>query len=494
MIAVADEAGFMEKEIELKLEMTGEAADQIEASGLLAGNPKITQQKSIYFDTPDGKLRKAGFSLRIRHSDGKRIQTVKADRGSAAGLFARSEWEQSVNDDVPILDDSAPIRALLGEATETIASVFEVRIDRHTWLMNEGDTLIELVLDRGEAVVCERRSSICEIELELKSGATAALFALARRIDAAAPARLGVLTKAERGNKLTEPLETAAKAEPVKLANHISTEEAFRTVVNSCIRHFRLNEAIFLEDRNAAALHQSRVAIRRLRSAFSIFEPMIGNAGADLREGFRWLASELGDARNLDVLLERAKPGQLRDRIIVARETAYDRVCEVLSSPRVRLLMLDFAEWAAGDTWAGSFVGDAGRDQSARKFAIKALNRFRRKVKKDGRDLANADDGVRHELRKDAKKLRYAAEFFVSLFDSKDEKRRYKRFVRVLQSLQDQLGSLNDFATAPAVLEKLGITNEVDARELLASGKKKHLLRAAEETHNKLTKIKRFWK
>lgn len=484
----------MEKEVELKLEMTGEAADQIEASGLLVGDPKITQQKSIYFDTPDGKLRKAGLSLRIRESDGKRIQTVKAHRGSAAGLFARSEWEQSVNDDVPILCDSTPIRALLGEATDAITSVFEVRIDRYTWLMNEGGTSIELVLDRGEAVVCERRSSICEIELELKSGVPAALFALARRIDAAAPARLGVLTKAERGHRLTELLETAAKAEPVKLSDHISTQEAFRTVVNSCVRHFRLNEAIFLLDRNAAALHQSRVAIRRLRSAFSIFKPMIGSTGADLREGFRWLSSELGDARNLDVLLERAGPGQLRDRIIVAREIAYDRVCEVLSSPRVRLLMLDFAEWAAGDTWAGSIVGDANSEKSARKFAIKALNRFRRKVKKDGRDLANADDRARHILRKDAKKLRYAAEFFASLFDRKGQKRHYKRFVRALQSLQDQLGSLNDLATAPAVLEKLGMTNDVDARELLVSGKKKKLLRAAEKAHNKLTDIKRFWK
>ena len=483
----------MENEIELKLEMTGEAAGHIEACGLLVGNPKITQQKSIYFDTPDGKLRKAGLSLRIRQSDGKFIQTVKANQSSAAGLFARSEWEQSVKDDVPILDHSVPIRAVLGDATDAITSVFEVRIDRRAWLVNESGTSIELVLDRGEVVVGERRSSICEIELEMKSGTSAALFALARKIDAAAPARLGVLTKAERGNRLIGPLDTVAKAEPVELAEHISTDDAFRTVVNSCVRHFRLNEAIFLEDRNAAALHQSRVAIRRLRSAFSIFKPMIGNSGADLREGFRWLASELGDARNLDVLLERAGPGQLRDRIVVAREAAYDRVCEVLSSPRVRLLMLDFAEWAAGDTWASSFDGDADRDQFARDFAIKTLNRFRRKVKKDGRHLADVNDEVRHELRKDAKKLRYAAEFFASLFESKGEKRRYKRFGRALQALQEQLGSLNDLATAPAVLEKLGMTRDVDARALLATGKKLNLLRAVEETHSEFTDTKRFW-
>jgi len=114
-------------------------------------------------------------------------------------------------------------------------------------------------------------------------------------------------------------------------------------------------------------------------------------------------------------------------------------------------------------------------------------------VKKGGRNLANADDEVRHEVRKDAKKLRYASEFFASLFESKREKRRYKRFVRSLQSLQDKLGSLHDLAMTPAVLEKLGMANDVDARELFVSGKKINLLTAAEETYSELTDTKRFW-
>lgn len=373
----------MTEEIELKLELTREAADQIEASGLFGGEPEIERQRSTYFDTPNGKLRKAGFALRIRETDGNRVQTIKADGGSAAGLFARSEWEQPVGDDVPILDDSAPIRAVLGDATDGVAAVFQVRNERRTWLLSECETSIELVLDRGEAVVGERRAPICEIELELKSGNPAALFALARTIDATAPVRLGILAKSERGYRLTGPLETVAKAEPIKLSPEVSTGQAFRQIVQSCVRHFRLNEALLLVDRNAAALHQSRVAIRRLRSAFSIFKPLIGDGNADLRDGLRWLASELGEARNLDVLLERVGPGPLSDRIAVAREAAYDDICVVLSSSRVRLLMLDLAEWTASDTWLNP-SGDAFGDQPAREFAVQALNRFRRKVIKEG--------------------------------------------------------------------------------------------------------------
>src|SRR3546814_11720663 len=100
--------------------------------------------------------------------------------------------------------------------------------------------------------------------------------------------------------------------------------------------------------RDAGALHQGRVALRRLRSAFSIFKPVIGgDAHTPLRDELRWLASELANARNLDVLLERAKPGALRDRIAASREAAYDAVGEVRASARVRALMRDLAAWGA---------------------------------------------------------------------------------------------------------------------------------------------------
>lgn len=483
----------MAHEIELKLELTRDAAAVIEASGLLADKPETAQQRSIYFDTPDRTLSKAGLSLRIRRAGRRRIQTIKADGASAVGLFARSEWERPVKGDTPILDDTTPIRALLGDAADAIVPAFEVQIERHTWIISESDTTIELVLDRGEAVAGERRTPICEIELELKHGDPAALFALAGRIDAVAPIRLGVLTKAERGYRLIGPAARMVKAEPVMLAADMTAARAFRHIVHSCVRQFRLNEALLLVDRDPGALHQARVALRRLRSAFSIFKPMIGGAGINLREELRWLASELGDARNLDVLLERATPGSLHDRIATAREAAYDRVGDAFSSLRVRALMFDLAEWTAGDTWLHSSGSDADGNRPAREFAVTALDRFRRKVKKEGRDLADADDEGRHEVRKGAKKLRYAAEFFASLFARKRERRRHKRFVAALEALQDQLGALNDLATAPDVMEKLGVADDPDAPRLLARGGKKRLLETAGDAHEDLFDTKRFW-
>lgn len=189
----------MADEIELKLELTPEAADAFEASAMLPGDPEKLEQRSIYFDTPDHVLAKNGFSLRIRHSGRKRTQTIKADGASAAGLFVRSEWERAVKEDRPILDDTTPVRALIGPAVDAVAAVFEVRITRHTWISREDNATIELVLDRGDVAAGDRISPICEIEFELKAGDPAALFKLARRIDKIAPVRLSVQAKAERG-------------------------------------------------------------------------------------------------------------------------------------------------------------------------------------------------------------------------------------------------------------------------------------------------------
>ncbi len=245
----------MGDEIELKLVVTPADADALEASGLLYGAPAIARQISTYFDTPDRALSNAGFSLRIRRSGKKRIQTIKADGASAAGLFARAEWERPVKDDAPILDYTTPIPTLLGGAVDAIGPVFEVHVERRTWIIDEDDAKIELVLDRGAAVDGDRQSSFCEIELELKDGNLATLFALARRINAIVPVRLGVLTKAERGYGLSGQTVKAARAAPIMLSSEVTSGQALQIIVQMCVRQFRLNEALLLVARNAEALH-----------------------------------------------------------------------------------------------------------------------------------------------------------------------------------------------------------------------------------------------
>ncbi|OYX16536.1 MAG: inorganic triphosphatase, partial [Sphingomonadales bacterium 32-67-7] len=462
----------MADEIELKLELSAQGTQALETSGLLPGDPAVADQRSLYFDTPAHDLAAAGLSLRIRRTGRKRIQTVKA-ASAKAGLFVRPEWESPVKDDLPILDDTTPVRAMLGDKAAGIAPLFEVRIQRRVWTLDDDGATIELALDQGEAIAGERQAPIREIELELKQGTPEALFALARRIDALTPARIGVLSKAERGYRLSGPSRAMVKAEPVALTPEMTAAQAFQVIAGNCLRQFRLNENLLLDHRHAGALHQSRVALRRLRSALTIFRPVIGEASRVWPgEQLRWLASELGDARNLDVLLDRAGKGALHDRISAAREVAYDKVIDRLASPPARALMLDLAQWLATGPWLTAPDTAEARQLPAREFAMTALDRLRRKVKRGGHHLGGTDDEARHTLRKDAKKLRYGADFFASLFPRKRQERRLKRFMGALEGLQEELGVLNDIATAPSLLEQLGLTDDPGAPALLAHGEK----------------------
>lgn len=485
----------MANEIELKLELTSQAVEALDAAGFWPGDAVVADQRSIYFDTPDRVIAEAGMSLRIRRTGRKQVQTIKAEGDSAGGLFVRSEWERSVKSDVPVIGDDTPLLAVLGDEVNAIDRAFEVRVERKRWNVDVDDTRIEMVLDRGMVAIGERNSPISEIELELLSGSPVALFAYARRIDAVAPVRLGVQTKSERGYRLAGPVRSPIKAEPVDLPGDVTAADAFRGIVRNCLRHYRLNEALLLTGRDAGALHQARVALRRLRSAITLFRPVVSDLRyAALREELRWLTLELGEARNLDVLLERSVGNELHDRISAAREAAYDRIDAVLASSRVRALLLDLVEWTAIGDWLQAADRAADRNRPARMFAADALRRLRRRMKRRGRRLARADDETRHALRKDAKKLRYGAEFFANLFRSSRERRRHRKFIAALEDLQDELGALNDLATAPEVLKTLDLAEEPGAAALLAGGGRKPLITAAAEAHDDLIDAKRFWR
>lgn len=483
------------QEVELKLEPTLEAADMLIGSDLLPTGPAVARLRSIYFDTPGQDLRKAGFTLRIRESGGRRIQTVKAAGPGAAGLFARPEWEQPVEDDRPLLDVTTPLKALLGDNYKYLGPAFEVLVERRTWMVSWEDATIELVLDRGEVVAGDRRSPLCEIELELKRGSTAALFSFARRIDIAVPLRLGLLNKAERGYRLLGPAARAVKTEPVALTPDVTTAAAFHRIAGACLRQFRLNEAL-IDPRDGEAVHQARVALRRLRSAFTIHKAIANDGQFDrLREELRWLAAELGTARGLDVLIARCDAGGVRERLEQARQQAYGDATTVLASARARALMLDLSEWLVRGDWLTQQSATEAREQRARDFAASALDRFRKKVRKRGRDLVDLDDATRHELRKDAKKLRYAAEFFAPLFQTRRQMRRYGRFLETLEKLQDELGLLNDAVSTPRLLARVGLDRDPGAAFLITTIEEKAaMIEAAAEAHDAFADTKRFWR
>jgi inorganic triphosphatase YgiF len=477
----------MAEEIELKLELASEDLPTLAAEALFAMPAAAASLDATYFDTTDRWLWRHGMSLRIRRSPVGLIQTVKQP-ATGCGLFERQEWNLPVASLAPQPDPRTPLANLPQDAE--LIPMFQVSTQRRSKQVKRGRSLVELAIDQVEIRAQDRFDRFCEIELELLAGRPASLFALAKAVDHVVPSRLAVQSKAERGFGLLEALDGGHSAEPIGLNPAMDPNAAFTAVARSCLRQFRLNENILLEGRSRPALHQARVALRRLRSAIALFHPLLPKVEAesfDMRS--RALAQVLGKARDLDVLVGRVPPGAMREKLQAARDGAHAAVAAELAAPTTRRLMLDLFEWLAlGPVNADPVLPDL------REYARHSLDRLRRKLRRHGRDLARLSEQDRHRLRKNAKKLRYAVEFLGSLFDDPDAARRLKTFVRSMDKLQKKLGALNDLAVAGEILAECELAATPAGKDLLASWDREGLLEKAAAARHRILDCKPFWR
>lgn len=479
-----------DRELELKFEVPLADANKLRAHAALGGTASDTvDQVSIYFDTPKHHLFKDGYSLRVREAGGKIVQTVKAG-GETAGLFDRPEWEVAVKGLEP--DLRALERTPLGKSKRRLRELVEVtrsQVRRTKWLLDGDGSCIELVLDEASVSAGSEEVRFGEVEIELKQGPVERLFDLARDLAQAVPLRVSVTSKGERGYDLAAGLSgRVRKAAPVALGEEMTVAEAFSATVLACVRHFRLNEDLVLADRDPSALHQARVAMRRLRAGLSLFGPAIRDEEfAGLREEIRWFTGSLGDARNLDVFLKRfGEQLQPRNRRKVeqARARAYDTAVAAIGSQRLRDLMLDLLAWLEFGEWRG------GRKAALpiRAFAGRRLDRQWAKVASGGSQLQSRDEESLHRLRIDIKKMRYAVEFLGSIYP----RRQVKSFTGALEAIQETLGELNDQATARELVAMLGIELPEEAAAPRTSRKKQ--LGLVGRQFARLEKAGLFWK
>lgn len=482
----------MDQEIELKLNIAASDSGKIIATGLFPGRRKSARQTSIYFDTADHALAKSGISLRIRTVRKRKVQTVKITRGS---LFRRGEWERSVSDDVPVLDTASPLADFFGDHAEPFVTLFRVENMRTLWMFIDQDAALEIVLDRGEIVANERRWPICELELELKAGNPSVLFDWARHIDAFVPIRIGVISKCEAGYRLIEASGGSIKAEPVVLDSEMHASEAFQHIIRNCLRQYRLNEDVLLAESAPAALHQARVALRRLRSALRLFRPMVkGRRFELLSEDLKWLSGNLGRARDIDVLLSEDLPRDLHIQLHRVRLDAYAKVRSALESPKSRLLMLDIMEWTETGKWLHHSGRTDTRDTPVAQFAQERLETLFTRILRSGHDLDAMLDSERHALRKQVKKLRYSAEFFARLYTKGKSRKHCIRFLATLEDVQDRLGALTDQTMRRALLKELGIKDAVIRSEERSASASAKMLRSAQDAMENLNDIKKFWR
>ena len=223
-------------------------------------------------------------------------------------------------------------------------------------------------------------------------------------------------------------------------------------------------------------VHQMRVAIRRLRSALLVFGDAIGDSLDCEHDALRALAATLGEARDWDVFLSATAPAieaalpagetlnLLRAEAEAARTRAYDALRATLGGDATRQLLAGLAlvpfrlPWAEHDRPDAALQPADAADpdgEDTRRATLGAIapalvdKRFRRLTRKR-RSLDLPSDAL-HDVRKDAKKLRYTLEFLAEALPHRSTRKLVKR----LGALQEALGAINDTATGSLLLDRL---------------------------------------
>lgn len=462
-------------EVELKLTADPERLEAAWKGRALAkggGREVVRRLETTYYDTSDQRLRRRGLALRVRREGERFTQTVKTEGEGLSGLQRRGEFSSPIASRTPDLRQitDAELKRRIGLILPgELEPVFTTRVERRVRkLRTDGSrrkgALVEVALDLGEVTSGRGAAPIAELELELLEGPAVSIYDLAARVNGETPLALETVSKAERGYALALGEEPPwVRADDPAFAPDTTLNSAIGDILRSCIRHWLANQAAVLQSSDPEGVHQLRVALRRLRSALSVFKHVLPPDDlAWISREARWLIQSLGPARDWDVFLTELLPplnkarkdnadlALLSEAAEDARKLGYERARAALRSSRYTAFALDLGRWTEETGWRGEGAGDRF-EEPLTDYACRLLRKRHKRVLKQGRDFEKLSDEERHRLRITLKKLRYASEFFAGLYP----KARTRPYLKALKGLQDELGHLNDVVVAEALLKGL---------------------------------------
>ena len=408
------------------------------------------------------------------------------------------------------MDDPALARKLSrGRYEKRLGPVFTTDFEREAIRIKTQGTEFELAVDQGvihaETSRGRVEEPICEAEFELFSGDPARMFDVALELCEAYDIRLGHLTKAQRGYALARPAlrPRPVKAPKVRLTDEMSIGEAFNSIIAGALEHMFANEIPTLEGKTEG-VHQTRVAMRRVRAALRAFKKILPYDKRKAFNGeFRWFQQRLAPARDWQVFLSEtlpriasAAPGQeeaierLRRIARSERRRAVGDAAAYLESRRYARLLLQFERWVAS---VEKEVGSKAFDEPVKPFAKSVLRRTWRYFLEDKRPLSRLPDEDLHEIRKRGKKARYATQFFGSLWSGPQ----VEPFMKLMGGFQDSLGKTNDAIVARHILAavKPGRLDPSAIRlaQEWSQARVKKCLRTAQPQWRRLGRLTPFW-
>ncbi len=419
--------------------------------------------EAVYFDTADLRLRAAGITLRHRTGGTDAGWHLKLPAGRAREEVTVEAEPDSVPEALTAL-----VRSRVREhELAPVASLSTRRVARRL-LALDGTPLAEIADDTviGRPLPIGVELMWREWEVELLGGDEDLLHAVHARLLPAGAA------PAASASKLGRVLPRPPSSEDTPWWASGKGRRRRPSVGSAVQAHLaqQVEELVARDPQTRRdlpdALHKMRVATRRLRSALTTFRPLLERERTDpLRDELRWLAAVLGAARDAEVMHTRlrqlvaAEPddlvlGKVLDRVdslmTTRHRAAHDAVLSELDGERYLRLLDALDELVA----APPFLLAAGDD------AAMALPHLVRSTwRRLNRTLSAADraprgpeqDALLHEVRKDAKRTRYAAEAVQPVIG-----RDARRYGAAIAELQESLGDFQDGVVTRAVLRELG--------------------------------------
>jgi len=248
----------------------------------------------------------------------------------------------------------------------------------------------------------------------------------------------------------------------IALDRHRPAYEAFALVLRHLATSVEANRPGTIDDVDPEFLHDLRVAVRRTRSVLGEARRVLPpDVRSHHRQEFRWLGTATSPVRDLDVYLiewgsytaalddgARAALEPARAHLAARRQTERAALTRDLRSARYERLVEGWLGWLAAPV-----PGD-GPDASTPigRVASRRIDAAQEAVLGRGRSIGPGSPAEDlHELRKDAKKLRYLLECFGGLYDPAAR----QDFVKQLKALQDNLGEHQDAEVHVAQLKEL---------------------------------------
>ncbi|GAA2861971.1 CYTH and CHAD domain-containing protein [Streptosporangium fragile] len=422
--------------------------------------PKSYQLVALYFDTPDLRLAARGITLRRRRGGTDPGWHLKLPKAKGA----RQEITHPLTRSTKIVPAELAdlVLAYTRGAPLTPVAELDTRRSVTTLVNGAGVRLVEIADDRVKGTVFGEQPHVArwrEVEAELLAGDEKLLGKVGKRL------RKAGAGPADAASKLARLLEAAGS---VSAPRRAETEpgSAGELVIGYLTAQ---SQALLAQDprvRRAEeeAVHQMRVASRRLRSALKSFKTIVEGTES-LQDELKWLGVVLGEARDLEVIRERfaRRLDTLDDTLIVGpvrnrltsdllddEHEAYDRIREALGGERY-FALLD----AVDDLVTTPVLTKAARKPADTLDAV-AAKAWRRVTRAYEAAQAIDDPGERelamHEVRKAAKRARYTAE----ALGRKDLAKRAENVQEVLGTHQDGVVAQERLAAEAATARTAG--------------------------------------